>query len=177
MKKWIMLACSFFLFLVGCSNEPKGVKDFSGYLIMVDTTSQTVLVSEFIPSTEERVPLVASYTITKDTKLIGTSGKKYAFADLSVGFLVDPYHTGQVMESYPTQATATTLIIHDDEASIEKAKALSIAIQELNHSSQWLVVSLEKEKTDVYEVSLVELFGSDQPVTFKVDIKNNQVVE
>ncbi|WP_078545900.1 DUF3221 domain-containing protein [Litchfieldia alkalitelluris] len=173
-----LLALAFFLcFLVcfGCTNEPKGVKDLTGYIIFTSPTSENILVSEKESSSD--IPLASSYYIFEDTVIEGTSGKKYSPEDFSLGMLVDAYHTGEVRESYPPQSDVTTILIHDDEASLETAKALSIALKTLDSMSQWLVVSVNHVTSDLYEIQLVELMGSEQPITLKVDLKTEQVIE
>ncbi len=55
--------------------------------------------------------------VTRETRILvrGTTGlKRGTFADLLTGQIAEAWFTGPVMESYPTQATASVVVVNAD---------------------------------------------------------------
>lgn len=169
----IGVTLGFCLFLVSCVQQNSGddileqSKDIKGY-VMTDNGDR-ILVTEQVEVGEKAFPQAAVYTLTHDTKIVSANGEKpLTQSDISVGTLVEVYHTGVVAESFPTQATAAKILVHTDEASNDFAKAISVSVNTLDPNITWWVMSVEKSG-DQYEVQFSELSGETEPVVVKVD--------
>ncbi|MBM7660984.1 hypothetical protein JOC85_001756 [Bacillus mesophilus] len=171
----IGLMIGFFMFLASCAQDSTSgtnndVKDITGYVMSVN--EQIILVTE---KTEGSQPNAAVYTITEETDIVSTEGEKLSKSDLSVGTQVEVWHTGVVQESFPTQATATKILVHTDEDAQRVAKGIHAAVQTLDPNLTWWVKSVEEVDSE-YHVTFSELMGDTEPVVIKVD-QNFQVIE
>ncbi len=75
----------------------------------------SILVEE-VPS-DQSGSAKSSVRVTRETRILvrGTTGlKRGTFADLLTGQIAEAWFTGPVMESYPTQATASVVVVNAD---------------------------------------------------------------
>ena len=178
MMKWINFVSfiSCFLFLVACGTgetgangengqHNKGVKDLTGYITKFQETS--FLVTGKNPHYQSGVS-ATYYTVNKDTVIKTLDGEIFSFEDLEMGMKVEVWNTGIILESFPSQATAVTVIV-DTTFPIDEQKAIQLALQEVDNKFPWFVKAIEKENT-MYKVTLQNLFEHEEEVIVEVEI-------
>jgi hypothetical protein len=171
-RTMIGVTIAFCMFLVSCVQLNLGddvieqYKDLTGHVMTIK--GDRILVTEKVNMEEKAHPGAAVYTITEDTQIVSIEGETLFKSDITVGALVEVWHTGIVAESFPTQATATKILVYTDEESVNYAKVINAAFETLDTNITWWVLSFEKQES-LYEVTFSELSGGTQPIIVKVD--------
>jgi hypothetical protein len=171
-RTMIGVTIAFCMFLASCvqlnleDDAIEEYKDITGYVMTVNRDQ--ILVIEKVDVEEKARPNAAVYTLTEDTQIASTEGETLPKSDITVGALVEVWHTGIVAESFPTQATATKILVHTDEESVNYAQAINAASETLDTNITWWVMYIEKQE-DLYQVTFSDLSGETQPVIVKVD--------
>lgn len=99
------------------TSPPDTAPDVSGTVTQVDTDAEglgTVLVEED-PARDSGDTKIA-FRVTADTTILREADGGHepaALADVAVGATVSAWSTGPVAESYPMQATAGTIVLHE----------------------------------------------------------------
>lgn len=129
MKKFFIVCLLASLLLIACGrnsfdlmangkapNHEKGVSGPTGFITAIE--GKRVLIGDIF------------YTTNKDTIIIDSDGNRFLFSDLELGMKVQPFHSGEIRESFPAQADAVELKIFVDETSQKESIAVSAMLKD-----------------------------------------------
>ncbi|WP_274653465.1 Gmad2 immunoglobulin-like domain-containing protein [Paenibacillus humicola] len=126
------------------------------------------------------------FTADEQTVIQDSTGQAASADGISVGAQVEAWHTGAVRESYPEQAAAAKIVVHDDpqdipEGLIGRAQAVKAALHASppDPSSAALAVKdavLDTER-GIWNVELAAHETIDKPVAVRIDARSGEPVQ
>ena len=111
-----ILGATILFLLAGCAGQPSpgpsGPPSITGQITSIDQAGEQIgsIRVEAEPADSAGSPK-AMARITPGTRVVTASGRGSEFRALEVGQWVRVWFSGPVMESYPVQATAATVVI------------------------------------------------------------------
>lgn len=183
-----LLCCA--MLLASCSSQGKGATDDDtdeklhydkGTIIHISDNGQQWLVTQYRTNADHEPYVDAmTYTINNDTLIKREDGQALAPEEVQVGQQVKAWTKGPVMESYPTQAQAGTLIVldEDDHMPVSASEAVRTSLEHMETSMPVAVKTVVFIETGGFWK--VEIVHSNDPTelnTFQIDAESGAVIQ
>lgn len=121
----------------GHSREPK--KDIKEFSIVEAINEKSILIGDIY------------FKVSHQTKLEKADGQKLQFSELKPGDLVTLKDEGFVLESFPGQGSATSVILQNDEESLKVSESLRYFIENQKMGS---IISINIEELSAESITL-----------------------
>lgn len=167
--KWISIFCILMIFISGCqrfeSQKEPIVKGDTGFITDLDHR-QILIKSTY-------------YQITDKMRIQDLNGNQLSVSDLKVGMKVKPWYEGSLVDSFPSKAKASLLIVLTDPESMAEQNAVTAAIKAVTVSDiqRFMVLNLNHiARENVYKIEIMNRSNLDTSNIVIVDDRNYNVV-
>lgn len=181
MKKWLILLFVPFL-LTGCGTAENADSTSGSSGNSPDETSETpskyreseaVFITQILQDEKRVLVKDIIFGIDEDTELVDDKEEEVSFDDLELGMRVVVESTGMMLESYPGQTGAKSLIVLTDVQSKQEAEAVAAVVQELDKEApdRFKILKQFEEKDGSYELHFDTMSTGDTDESYSYDPK------
>jgi hypothetical protein len=121
----------------------------------------------------------AYYSVTKDTDIQSSSGKKLDLQSLKIGMKTKVWFIGDITETMPSHARAKLILIQEDEKSLKERNAVIAAINAIKKASsqRFLVLDLTHIADEaIYRIEMMNRSNLDTSFTLSIDENTYKVL-
>jgi hypothetical protein len=152
--------------------------------VIISKNEDSWLITDYIEKSDGAYIDAYWLRISEKTVLQDSIGNDLSADEIAVGSIVEAWHTGVVMESYPAQSGAAKIVLRDEveqtdaDVPIGRGEAVQIALE----SSKELVYPLGVKQAALnvelgyWVVELVGTEAMDQPIERRIDASSGELL-